>query len=140
MTGRGLACLCYLGHLNLSLEDPKSQEQASHYFSMALKLAAQVRSVPLALDVLLGWAIFLSRSGYKRGAMAILTLVLDHPGSDQETKNRAAEYQTELAADFSPETEATALAQNPGRDLWETIAKLLKEVSTSGATTSDAQT
>ena len=69
-------------------------EAARQCLRQALRTALVIEAKPLALTALVGWAVLLraSRQDENRSKRAsrLLKLILDHPASTQETKDRAA--------------------------------------------------
>ncbi len=124
-------CLSSLGYLYLNLEGDRAKTEAENYLYSALALATQVRAVPAALDILLGLALQLSHSKGEERAIELLDLALHHPGSEQETKDRATKVKREVTA--VPHTSAAFIsAESQPLDLWETVAELMQEATDQG--------
>ena len=118
-------CLCFLGYLTLKLQRSAAPKRPANYFYSALKLAAQCRSVPAALDVLVGLAILRVHSGAERKAAELLTVILRHSGGEQETKNRAMQLLTKLGAEPRPTKVAPSHERDRTLDLWVVVNQQL---------------
>ncbi len=92
-------------------------QEAKQYFHAALKVVTESREIPVALDALAGLATLLARTGDLEGSLELLMLALHHPAGSQETKDRLASLQVELAAELPPEVVAAAETRGKGRTL-----------------------
>jgi hypothetical protein len=83
----------------------------------------------MALDALIGMAMFLIEEGGKERAIKLLALVLYHPASWQIFKDRSTHLAKHLIAELENELpyDVVTNAQEQGKalDLWETAAELL---------------
>jgi predicted ATPase/DNA-binding SARP family transcriptional activator len=118
-----LSCLCHLGYLRLKLEGLRAQAEAGRYLYQALESAAQIRSVPVALDILVGLAVLLNQTGDKRRAVELLSLAWYHPGGEQETKDRAKTLGIELGAEPPLAVALNISTREPVLDLWAMVAE-----------------
>lgn len=76
--------------------------QARVYFQQALQVALSVQAIPVALDVLVGLARILAEEGASQQALELLAISLHHPGSEQETLDKAALLWSKFTAKFTP--------------------------------------
>jgi predicted ATPase/DNA-binding SARP family transcriptional activator len=112
----------YLGWAVLGSGDYQAAEQ---YFYGVLKLASEAQRLPLVLEALNGFAHLSARTGEPERAVELLALVLSHPASAQECKDRAARLQAELTTELSPELVGAAQERGRARGLDATVAELL---------------
>ncbi|MFL5801327.1 MAG: BTAD domain-containing putative transcriptional regulator [Roseiflexaceae bacterium] len=126
--------LNYLGYVTCALGDYPAAKQ---HFLAALQTATEDEVPPLALDALVGLATLLGHqpaeepapgmARRKAGAVELLALVLTHPASSQEIKDKAQRLQAELAADLPPQVVAAAQASGQARKLAEVVAEIVAE-------------
>lgn len=88
---------------------------AREHFARAVKLARDMRKVPIIMDILLGWSATLAQPDEAEQAVALITFVAEHPSTWRETKDRAARWLAEHARGLSPA--ALEGAQARGRAL-----------------------
>ena len=87
---RGIAVtLNNLGHVAGASGD---FEACKTYYFESLKIALGIGAIPLALGALGGLAVPLVNEGRKTLACDLLALVLHHPASNKETRNRTMRY------------------------------------------------
>ena len=114
----------YLGWAVLGSGDYQAAEL---YFHGVLKLATEAQRLPLVLEALSGFAHLSARTGEPERAMELLTLILDHPASAQEWKDRAARLQAELTTELPLELVGAAQERGRARGLDAMVAELLSE-------------
>jgi tetratricopeptide (TPR) repeat protein len=112
----------YLGWPVLGLGD---YQGAKLYFHGVLKLATEAQMMPLALEALTGFAHLWARTGEPERAVELLALVMDHPASAQDCKDRAARLQDELRAELLPEIVVAAQERGRARDLYTTATDFI---------------
>jgi len=96
---RSLArALCHHGYNSLALENLSDAKKS---FTEALRLARQCNYTPYALDSIAGFASLQAKTDNAEHALELLLIVLNHPASLQETKNRCSDLQAELEAQLS---------------------------------------
>jgi predicted ATPase/DNA-binding CsgD family transcriptional regulator len=66
----------------------RDEPGARHHFRRALQVASEAQLVPLTLSLLAGAGEFLIQSGSHRQGLAILSLVANHPSSEQTTRDK----------------------------------------------------
>jgi predicted ATPase len=111
-----------LGNVSLALGD---WSDAETHFGHALRIAREIKAVPLALQIITGMADLLARQGHEQLAMEILVFVSRHPLIDNEGRQRAEEVCAELAARAAPEQLAQAQEQGALWQLEAVAAELL---------------
>jgi hypothetical protein len=96
-------------------------EASGQHFREALRIAMEIGSLWMALDGLVGLARLLTASdpgeAAAEQAVELLALVLHHPTSSQEAKDRAAPLLTELEGRLSPAVAAAAKERGQARSL-----------------------
>lgn len=123
-----LLCFCQLGCLRLQVNSKDLLGIANQYFSWALILAKEVKSVPLALEILPGLALLLKRFGDEKGAVELLSFVSKHPGGAQEIKDWAIKLHSEFR-NVSYLSEASAFPAHYRRpNLWDLINNHLQMI------------
>lgn len=90
---------CTLADLGYILIERGAGSGSWEVFSKALQLARQIQAPPTVLYTLAGMAALLSRDE----ALEVATYILEHPASDQQTKDRARKLQTSLRSYFTSE-------------------------------------
>jgi predicted ATPase/transcriptional regulator with XRE-family HTH domain len=82
--------------------------EAGRVWRESLRIAIETRSTPVALEALAGLASLQAKQGDREHALELLLIVLNHPASFQETKNRAAHLRTQLESQLTnQQVEAT---------------------------------
>jgi len=84
--------------------------QAERIWCDALRLSKEIQALLIELEVVLGIANLRAKRGEIETALELLLVVLDHPASVQETKNRAAQLHRQLEDQLSPQ-EIAAIQQ-----------------------------
>jgi serine/threonine protein kinase/Tfp pilus assembly protein PilF len=111
-----------LGWALLGLKDYQAAKQT---FYRVLKAN---RDFPVSLlQALTGLAQVWAGTEKHERSLELLALVLSHPASDQEIKDRAGPLQTRLAAELPPEVVEAAQTRGRALDLRGTVAVLLDE-------------
>ena len=88
-----------MGHSFFALGD---DAEARRVWIESLRAANEMKGLFIALDVLAGLARLQAKQGNQEQALELLLIVLNHPASSQETKNRADHLRTELEAQLTP--------------------------------------
>lgn len=97
---------------------------AKAHFTETAGMLLAMRTAPEALDALAGLAVVHAQSGDLEQALELLALVLTHPATSQETKDRVAGLQAELVAELPPAVVEAARARGHARELWATMAEI----------------
>jgi predicted ATPase/uncharacterized protein HemY len=120
---RGVAeSLSNLGKVALARD---SLREAEEHFRQALQIAVDIQAKAIALDILIGIAGLLVKETAVERAVALLTLALDHPSSEQESKGRARELLTDLELEFPVLVAAAARTGGSPRALEEVATEIL---------------
>ena len=100
--------------------------EAERIWRESLRIAAEIRGVPVVLEVLVGIASLRVKRGETQSAFELLLIVLNHPACDQETRNRAEKLLVELEAQIPP-TQIEAIQAHAGEKTFEQVVEdLLK--------------
>jgi predicted ATPase/DNA-binding SARP family transcriptional activator len=89
-----------LGEASSRLGD---DSEAQRCFLEGCKTAVAAQALPVALEALAGMAAVRVRAGASESALELLTQILGHPSSSQETKARAEQLRALLERQLSPE-------------------------------------
>jgi predicted ATPase/transcriptional regulator with XRE-family HTH domain len=87
-----------LAEMGRSLLALGNEAEAQRLWREALRIATEIHGTPVALEALAGFASLHAKQGSTQRALELLLIVLNHPASFQETKNRAAHLRAELEA------------------------------------------
>ncbi len=117
-----LVSLINIGEATCSLGE---YQESKKHLGKALKMAMEIRLAPLAVEVLIGIASLLTRSGKKENAVELCAFILHYPASRKELQDRAAGLFTELTPQLPPEIVAAAEAQALAWTLEEVLAVVL---------------
>jgi hypothetical protein len=98
---------------------------AAQHFSASLKLMLEIGALPSALLALAGIARLLARAGKPARALALLSLAVSHPASDDEVRQRAEPVLAELTAALPAEVVEAALAAGRAQTLEAEAAEIL---------------
>jgi tetratricopeptide (TPR) repeat protein len=116
-------CLAQRGRSLFALGNDEEADQA---WRKSLRIATDIRGVPVMLDALVGMASLQAKIGETQSAFELLLIVLNHPACDQETKNRAKKLRAELAAQLTPIQMDAIQARAMEKTLEEVVGDLLK--------------
>jgi predicted ATPase len=108
-------------------------EASWRYLSEGLQLAYQSSLLPIVLDILLNLADLLvqvksfqlSKNNPQIEAVEILALVINHPASEQATKDRAIQLLAEREPELPADAIAMAIKRSRSRTLEATVAAIL---------------
>jgi predicted ATPase/DNA-binding SARP family transcriptional activator/Tfp pilus assembly protein PilF len=101
----------------------QSSEAQTHFLA-ALRLALEVKVVPLALNILAGVAALWARLGDSAPALEVLEFALNHPAIEQEARDRAESLRAQIVSELEPHI--VAAAQDKARS--RTLDELAEEV------------
>ena len=82
--------------------------------------------MPFALDALAGLAGLQAKQGDRQHALELLLIVLNHPASLQETKDRAEHLRAELETQLTPAKVAAIQARTGEKTFEAVVEDLLK--------------
>jgi hypothetical protein len=99
---------------------------AQNSFIAVLRLVREGGFTPFALDALAGLASVQANQGDKQHALELLLVVLNHPASLQETKDRAGYLRAEFEAQFAS-SQIEAIQANAAEKTFDAVVEdLLK--------------
>ena len=102
---------------------------AQRHFAAALPLIVQLQTAPQALACLAGLAHVEAWTGQREDALAMVNLVLHHPSTFQETKDRLAALHARLEAALPAVTVEAVRARGRTSRLWTVTADLLTKLT-----------
>jgi tetratricopeptide (TPR) repeat protein len=98
--------------------------EAQNSFIAVLRLVREGGFIPFALDALAGLASLQVKQGDGEHALELLLVVLNHPASSQETKDRADQLSAKLEAQLTP-TQIEAIHAHTGEKTFEAVMEEL---------------
>jgi predicted ATPase len=100
--------------------------EAGRVWREALRVAFETQGTFIALEALAGIASLQAKQSDMEHALELLLVVLNHPASLQETKDRASELQADLEAQLTP-AQIEAIQAHAGEKTFEAVVEdLLK--------------
>jgi tetratricopeptide (TPR) repeat protein len=124
--------LNYLGYVTCALAEYGAAQQ---HFLAALQMATEAQLAPVALNTLVGLATLLSHqpagetepglATMQERALELLALVLSHPASGQEAKDKAQRLLAEIETKLPLQMMAIAQKRGQARKLDEVVAEVL---------------
>jgi tetratricopeptide (TPR) repeat protein len=100
--------------------------EAERIWWESLRIASEIRGVPVMLEALVGIASLRAKRGEMQSALELLLIVLNHPACDQEIENRAEKLRAELAAQLTP-TQIESIQTHVAEKTFESVVEdLLK--------------
>lgn len=95
------------------------------YLLAALRLGTEIRATRRLVEVLVGIAALLTRTGQAEKAVELLGLALDHPAISQDSKQTGQALLAELGAALAPDALAAALARGRASKLEQVVEQML---------------
>jgi tetratricopeptide (TPR) repeat protein len=121
-----LGGLFYLGQgltqMGRSLFALGNDVEAERIWRKSLRIAAEIRGMPVVLEALVGIASLRAKRGETQSALELLLMVLNHPACDQETENRASALQAGVEAQLMP-TEIETIRAHAGEKTIEAVVE-----------------
>lgn len=99
--------------------------EAWQRYKQGLAIAADIRAVPAALDILDGIAALLVRQGETERALDLLCVIVVHPATQKQRQAKAESLLALLESELSSDTIAAAQARSKGQKLELVIAQIL---------------
>lgn len=115
------AALINLGDIDCKLE--RFQESRT-YFKEALKIVTELKSEPLAVEILVGMVALLAETGDEESALELLTPILTHPPDDKEIRERADRLRYKLQASLSQATVIEIQARSSDKSAQAAVRQL----------------
>jgi tetratricopeptide (TPR) repeat protein len=101
--------------------------EAAHALHEALCITAETQSTFVALAALAGIAALRAKRGEIEPALKLLIIVLAHPASVQDTRDRAEQLRTEVEAQLTQQQVEAAQAQAQGSTLEAIVDEVLRQ-------------
>jgi len=117
--GQGLA------QMGQSLFALGNDAEAERVWRESLRIAAEIRGMPVALEALVGLASLRAKRGDTTPALELLLIVLNHPASLQETKDRAAGLRAELEVQLTRQQVEAAQGRAQAKTFEAAVDELL---------------
>jgi tetratricopeptide (TPR) repeat protein len=92
-----------LAEMSRSLFALENDAEAERLLRESLRIANDIHGTPVALEALAGFASLKAKQGNMAHAHTLLLMILNHPASFQETKDRASHLCLELEAHLTPQ-------------------------------------
>jgi predicted ATPase len=99
--------------------------EAQRCFLEGLRTALAAQALPVALEALVGMAAVQGRAGASESALELVSQVLRHPSSSQETKARAEQLRAEVQRQLSPEQIGAAQARASAKSFEAVVQETL---------------
>jgi tetratricopeptide (TPR) repeat protein len=106
-----------------------NEAEAGRVWHESLRIATDIQGTPVALEALAGFASLQVKRGELEHALELLLVVLNHPASFQDTKNRAADLRVELEAQLTSQQVETAQARVPMQSFDQVVSQALEQIS-----------
>jgi tetratricopeptide (TPR) repeat protein len=102
------------------------EAEAERGWSESCRIANETRGAWVALEALVGIANVQAKRGEREQALELLLIVLNHPASIQETKDRAARLRAELEAQLTQSQIETIQTRAEEKTLESVVEELLR--------------
>ena len=102
--------------------------EAGRAWRESLRIAIETRGMFVALEALVGLASLPAKRGDPEYALELLLIVLNHPASIQDTRDRAAHLRTELEAQLTSQQVEAAQARAQAKTFDATVDEILGQV------------
>jgi len=103
--------------------------EAERLWRKSLRIAVETRGIFIALEALAGFASLHAKRGDIEQALELLLIVLNHPSSIQDTRNRAEILRVELESRLTPQQIQAVQAQAQKQSLDQVVNELLGQLS-----------
>lgn len=100
--------------------------EAGRVWREALGIATEIHGTPVALEALVGLASLCAKQGDSEQALGWLWVVLNHPASIQETKDRAELLRAELESELTPQQVQAARARAKAQSFDQVVRRVLR--------------
>jgi tetratricopeptide (TPR) repeat protein len=104
-----------------------NEAEAGRVWRESLRIATDIHGTPVALEALAGFASLQAKQGDMEHALELLLMVLHHPASLQETKDRAAGLRAELEAQLTSQQVEAAQGRAQAKSFEAVVDELLKQ-------------
>jgi len=100
--------------------------EAERGWYKALRISTETQSMFVALEALVGIAMLKAKQGNAEQALELSSIILNHPASLQETKNRARSLQAELETQLIPREIQEIQTHAPEKSFKAVVEALLR--------------
>ena len=100
--------------------------RAEEIYRKAIRIASEVKGIPLILESILGVAQVRAKQGNPEEAYKMLLAVLNHPATHQETRDRAQELQGIVTSSLEPQQVASIQSHVENRSFQSIVDDILK--------------
>lgn len=101
--------------------------EAASAWCASLRIATETHSPPVILEALVGLASLQAKRDNLEDALELLLIALQHPASDQETRNQAAARQPAVAAQLTPQQVAAIQMRVQAKSLATVLDEALRQ-------------
>jgi len=101
--------------------------EADGVWRESLRIATETHGIPVALEALAGLASLQAKRGDIEPALELLLIILNHPASPQETRNRAAHLRAELEAQLTRQQVEEVQARATAQTFEAAVGEVLKQ-------------
>lgn len=115
-----------LAQMGRSLFALGNEVEAERIWRESLRIAAEIRGMPVVLEALIGIASLRRKRGETESALELLLIVLNHPACDQEIKNRAEKLRSELGEQLTSEQVRAAQLRMHAKTFEGVVDEVLK--------------
>jgi tetratricopeptide (TPR) repeat protein len=115
-----------LGDMGRSIFALGKITDAENTWRMSIQIASEVKGTSLVLESILGIANVRAKQGNSGQAYELLLVVLNHPVTVQETRDRAAKLSAELEAQLTPSLIEATQSYAGGKTLEMVVEEALK--------------
>jgi tetratricopeptide (TPR) repeat protein len=113
-----------LGHVTYA---QRHYARAGAYYQAALRIAQDIQATPTVIEALVGMANFLRADEQYELAAELLSLALNHPATDLETRQRAQHALDSLASELFPDEFVAAARRGQDCDLDAALKVILTD-------------
>ena len=118
-----------LAEMSCSVFALGDEVEAERNWRESLRIANETRAAWVALEALVGIASVQAKRGECEQALELLLIVLNHPASMQETKDRAEISRAELEPRLTPQQIQAAQAQAQKQSFDQVVSQVLEQLS-----------
>ncbi|MBI2836967.1 MAG: tetratricopeptide repeat protein [Acidobacteria bacterium] len=101
-------------------------ESALRWLREGLETALSIAAEPMVLEILVSWAVLISKQGDSPGAAALLSAALNHPASEKWTRERARRLLSAVETSPAPINDALVSPQTWPADLTQLAYALVR--------------
>ncbi len=114
-----------LNELSRSLLALGDEAAATRSWREALRISTETQGMFVTLEALTGLATLQAKRGEIEEALELLFIILDHPASIQDTKDRAEQMRGELEAHLTPQQVIAVQTRARSGTLEATVTEIL---------------